>query len=162
MKTLSLVALPLLALLAVRTADSHAADLTESDRARIGTEVEAFLASYLDVLEARDPDAVRELYVDDERFAWFTDGELRYDSVDSLLAGLAAMEGMVFSTESSEVRVTPLTHSLAHAGSSFQTSIRQGDRVVFEYGGVITWLLESGDDGTWRVLKGHTSTPKSR
>lgn len=138
------------------------AELDESDRARITAEVTDFLAHYLTVLEAGDSEAIRELYVADERFAWYTDGEKRYATVDELLASLAGMEGMTFSTESSEVEVLPLTPELSHASSAFQTKITQGERVVFEYGGVITWLLERSGGDRWRVLRGHTSTPGAR
>ena len=52
-----------------------------------------------------------------------------------------------------------LTAALAGDG---RTEISQAGAVVFEYGGVITWLLEEVREGEWRVLTGHTSTPKRR
>ncbi len=70
------------------------------------------------------------------------------------------MEGTAFSTDTSEVEIVPLTPDLAHARTAFRTKISQGGAVVFEFGGVITWLLEEVKDGEWRVLTGHTSTPK--
>ena len=137
-------------------------DLTDAERARVTSEATDFLASYLEVIEGGDTDAIRALFVEDERFAWFTDGEKRYASVDDLLAGLASMKGMTFSTEVSEVEVVPLAPDLAHARTAFQTKLSQGGAVVFEYGGVITWVLEDVKDSGWRVLTGHTSTPKER
>ena len=70
------------------------------------------------------------------------------------------MKGMKFSTETSEVEVIPLTPDLANARAVFHTKILQGESVVYEFGGVITWQLEKKSE--WRVLTGHTSTPKER
>lgn len=163
MKTPLLAALGLLPLAAAHLRTPAASsDLDTQTRDRIATEVSAFLADYLVVIEAGEPDAIRELYVDDERFTWVTDGEKAYETVDELLASLASMEGMTFSTESSDVEVLPLTAELAHASSGFQTKITQNGQLVFQYGGVITWLLERSEAEGWRVLRGHTSTPKPR
>ena len=137
-------------------------ELTEADQARVQREVTAFLASYLEAIEGDDTEAIRGLFVDDGRFAWFTDGEKRYTSADQVLASLAGMEGMTLATDSSKLEVIPLTPDLSHARSAFRTRIIQDGAVVYEYGGVITWLLEEVEDGEWRVLTGHTSTPKPR
>ena len=135
-------------------------ELTDAEHARVESEVREFMASYGEAIEGDDTEAIRGLYVDDERFAWFTDGEKRYTSADDVLASLAEMEEMTFSTETSKIEVVPLTPDLAHARSAFHTKISQGGAVVFEFSGVITWLLEEVKDGEWRVLTGHTSTPK--
>ena len=137
-------------------------DLTDAERARVEHDASEFLSSYLTIIEGEDDDAIRALYVDDGRFAWYSDGEKKYSSGDEVLAGLHAMEGMTFSTEASDVEVMALTPDLAHARSHFETKILQGGAVVFEFSGVITWLLEADGDGAWRVLVGHTSTPKDR
>jgi ketosteroid isomerase-like protein len=153
----------LLALIA-NDPSSHAAphELTEAERARVTSEVSDFLASYGELIEGGDSEAIRGLYVGDERFAWFTDGEQRYASADDVLAGLAALDGMQLSTEVSEVEVLALTPDLAHARTTFHTKILQGGAVVFEFGGVTTWLVEQSADGEWRALSGHVSTPKPR
>ena len=140
----------------------EAHELTDARRAEIESEVSDFLASYTTVIESKDTEAIHGLYVEDERFAWFTDGEKRYTSADDILEGLASMGEMTFSTQGSDVEVLPLTPGLAHARSAFETKILQGDAVVYEFSGVITWLIEEVEDGEWRVLTGHTSTPKER
>jgi ketosteroid isomerase-like protein len=161
MKTYAILSFALVALVA-----SHARprptphELTDAARADVESAVSDFLTNYLAVIEGGDTEAIRGLYVEDDRFAWFTDGEKRYASGDEVLAGLASMEGMTFSTEASDVEVIPLTPDLAHARSAFQTKILQEGAVVFEFAGVTTWLIEAGKDGEWRVLSGHTSTPK--
>ena len=163
MKTYAVLPIAFLALVANRPrfhAPPH--ELTDAERARVESEASDFLASYLEVIGGDDPEAIRGLYVDDERFAWFTDGEKRYTSADDVLAGLAGMEGKTLSTDVSEVEVVPLTPELAHARTVFHTEINQGGALVFEYEGVITWLLEEAEGGEWRVLTGHTSTPKER
>ena len=137
-------------------------DLTEDQRERIETQVSEFLASYVEALEGGETEAIRALYVTDERFAWFADGERRYTSADDVIAALTAMEGMSFSTESTELEVVPLTPDLAQARTAFHTKISQGGAVVYEFDGVTTWLLEGSKGDGWRVLSGHTSTPKGR
>ncbi len=163
MKTYAVLPIALFALVASKPRPHPAPhELTDAERARVESEVSSFLVSYLEVIEGKDTDAIRGLFVADERFAWFSDGETQYTSADAVLASLASMEGMTFSTEVSLVEVLPLTPDLAHARTDFQTKLSQGGAVVFEYGGVITWLVEEGKDGEWRVLRGHTSTPKER
>ena len=135
---------------------------TVSSQEQVRTEARAFLTHYKKTIEGDDSEAIRELFVDDGRFAWFTDGERRYTSADEVLAGLAGLEGMTFSTDVSEVEVVPLTTGLAHARTAFHTKLHRGGAVVFEFDGVTTWLLERQKDGEWRVVTGHTSTPKQR
>ena len=142
--------------------DPTSHDLTDSARARVESGAADFLASYREVIEGDDTEAIRGLYVADERFAWFTDGVKKYTSADDVIAGLASMQGMKFSTEASDVEVVPLAPDLAHARTAFRTKILQGETVVYEFSGVITWLLEEVQAGEWRVLTGHTSTPKER
>ena len=161
MKTYAVLPIALFALVASKPRPHPAPhDLTDAERARVESEVSDFLVSYLEVIEGDDTEAIRRLFVDDGRFAWFTDGEKRYTSADEVLASLASMEGTAFSTDTSEVEIVPLTPDLAHARTAFHTTLSQGGAVVFEFGGVITWLLEEVKDGEWRVLTGHTSTPK--
>lgn len=76
--------------------------------------------------------------------------------------GLDSMEGTTFSTESTAVEVLPLSPDQAHARTAFQTTLSQDGAVVYEFGGVITWLLTEVEAGEWRVPSEHTSTPKVR
>lgn len=47
-----------------------------------------FLDHYVATLESRDVAQVRDLFVDDGRFLWFTDGAKSYGSAAEVLAGL--------------------------------------------------------------------------
>lgn len=123
------------------------------------TEVRAFLAHYVGTLEARDETAVRALFVDDGRFAWFTDGARSYASPHDVLAGLRRYQGMRFRTELSAIHVMPLSPTLVAADSRFRTHLTIPGSEPVDYGGVITWLLERTTGDQWRVLRGHTSTP---
>lgn len=49
-------------------------------------EVGKFLDSYRLAIEARDSPRLRTMYVDDGRFEWIEDGEIRYRSPDEVLA----------------------------------------------------------------------------
>ena len=137
-------------------------ELTDELRAQVKREATAFLGSYIEVLEGDDADAIRALFVADDRFVWYSDGARKYTSADEVLEGLAAMGEMQFQTESTGAEVVPLTPDLAHARTTFTSKILQGGAVVYEFSGAITWVLEQGSDEEWRVLSGHTSTPKPR
>ncbi|MEZ6194547.1 MAG: nuclear transport factor 2 family protein [Planctomycetota bacterium] len=124
----------------------------------VDEEVKEFLRHYIRTLEGRDEPAVRALFVDDGRFAWFTDGVEAYGSPDDVLVGMRRYAAMTFHTELADEKVLPLRDGLAAASSRFRTRLEIPGSPDFEYGGVISWLLEN-EDGRWRVLRGHTSTP---
>lgn len=127
---------------------------------RVKQEVEAFLAQYITTLESRDERAVRTLFVNDDRFAWFTDGVRKYSTPDQVVAGMRLYEGIRFQTILSSVRVMLLAEGLASAESVFATKLMIPSSPDVEFGGVITWLLErDSSSGNWKVLQGHTSTP---
>lgn len=127
---------------------------------RVKQQVEAFLDRYIKTLESKDERAIRALFVDDDRFAWFTDGERAYSTPEEVLAGMRRYEGVRFQTSLSDFRVFPLAAGLASADSSFTTKLTIPGSSGVEFGGVITWLVEEDPtSGDWRVLLGHTSTP---
>jgi hypothetical protein len=132
------------------------------DDADIAAEALAFGQHYSDVLQTRDPDAIRALYVDDGRFAWFSDGQRRYTSADEVLAGLEAMGEMEIDTTLSEGKALALGDERAWVSTSFQTEISMHGESVYAYGGVITMLLETSPEHGWQVLSGHTSTLKEQ
>lgn len=130
--------------------------------AAIERDVRDFLGSYIETMEAGDPEAIQALFVADGRFAWDTDGKRVYASGDDVLAALRALGPMQFQTTNHDVDVLPLSPRTAHARSSFTTRASNGNVEAFRFSGVTTWLLEADDDGRWQVLKGHTSTARER
>lgn len=129
------------------------------NRARVEAEVRDFLAHYTRTLEGDDEAAVRSLFVDDDRMAWFTDGALAYGSAADVLAGRQKYRGMRFSTTYTETEVRVLRADLASVRSGFRTELSGPGEWTGGYGGVITMLVERDSAGSWRVLQGHTSTP---
>lgn len=127
---------------------------------RMKWEVETFLNRYISTLESRDESAVRALFVDDARFAWFTDGVRKYSTPDQVVAGMRSYGQIRFQTSLSDVRVSRLAAGLASAESSFATKLTIPGSSDAAFEGVITWLLEKNStSGDWKVLQGHTSTP---
>jgi ketosteroid isomerase-like protein len=132
----------------------------EEDAHEVERQVEAFLDHYVKTLESKDAAAIRTLFVDDDRLAWFTDGVRAYSTPEEVLAGMRSYEGTRFSTRLWNIRVLPLAAGLASAESSFETKLTIPGSSGAQYGGVITWLVEKDpQSGAWRVLIGHTSTP---
>ena len=123
------------------------------------TEVSAFLDSYLSATGARDTARLRSFYVDDGRFVWFEDGDLKYRSADEIIAALAALPADAsIRTDVSDTRVVRLGRTGADASTKFRTVI--GDTVSgFQFGGVISFALEKGANG-WRIVSGHTSSAR--
>ena len=123
-------------------------------------DVKSFIVHFIATLESGDEQAIRRLFVGDDRFAWFTDGAKSYANIDEVLAGMRRYAGIRFETTVSEIRVVPLTVSLASARSKFRTKLTIPGSDDHEYGGVITWLLEKAPaSDEWKVILGHTSTP---
>jgi|GEM_PF-4456368 len=140
--------------------DAKHAGSREDEVLGVEKEVKAFIIHYIATLEGGDENAIRRLFVDDDRFAWYTDGEKSYSTIDDVLAGMRKYAGIRFETNVSEICVLPLSTSLASARSRFQTKLTIPGAEDHEYGGVITWLVEkASSSGEWRVLLGHTSTP---
>ena len=120
-------------------------------------EVANFLRSYLSAFETRDVALIQTLYVDDGRFQWIEDGEIRYRSSDDILAGLAALPSdAAIRTELNEREITPVGNAGARISTRFRTVIGEGP-TAFEFGGMMTMVLEKGPTG-WRIVGGHTSS----
>ncbi|MGE3180824.1 MAG: nuclear transport factor 2 family protein [Phycisphaerae bacterium] len=124
-------------------------------------ELRAFVDRYKNTIEADDMEAIRDLYVADKRFAWFTDGRLLYKTRDDIVDsfnGFAA-SGMTFSTELTDVRETPLGDDFATIDMSFATKANVREGQGFSYAGAMTMVLERSADKKWRIISGHSSTP---
>ncbi len=120
-------------------------------------EVERFLESYRLAIETRDAALLRTLYVNDGRFEWIEDGEVRYRSPDAVIAGLAKLPSdAVVRTEYDRTEVATVGDAGARVSTGFRTVIGEGPS-AFEFGGMISFVLEKGPTG-WRIEGGHTST----
>lgn len=124
-------------------------------------DVRNFLDDYMEAIGARDSVRVRAALVDDGRFAWIEDGEVRYRSADELLAGLAQLlPGSAIETELMDVTVVPFGDDGAHAWATHRTTFGEGAD-AFSFGGAISFVLERSGD-SWVVLGGHTSSPRAQ
>jgi hypothetical protein len=141
--------------------EGHAGASTYQDADEAVTQqVLTFVAHYIKTLESGIEAKVRDLFVGDKRFRWFTDGTKSYSSPDDVVLGMRRYAGITFRTKLSQVEVVPLKGNLASASATFETKLTIPESVDHTYGGVITWLLEKDTDANkWRVLLGHTSTP---
>ncbi|MCL4209331.1 MAG: nuclear transport factor 2 family protein [Phycisphaerales bacterium] len=128
--------------------------------AQVDEDVRALLDRWIQSFESRDEAAVRSVLADDERFVWLEDGEARYQSADDVVAALASFPpGLQHSHELTSVRIVPMSDSAAWAQLGTTTVIRQGERAVSEFTGVVL-ILAQRDNGEWRIIAAHTSTTK--
>jgi len=124
-------------------------------------EVASFLNEYLAAIDARDSDIIGRAYVDDGRFVWIEDGEVRYRSADEILANLGSFPASsAIRTELSDLVVVPLGGAGAHAWATFSTTVGTGPG-SFSFGGAISFVLER-ENGSWKLVGGHTSSPTGR
>ncbi len=125
----------------------------------IEDEVASFLESYLSALETRDVALLRTLYAEDGRFEWIEDGEMRYRSPDDVLAGLAALPSdAAIRTEYHGRKIAAVGDAGARISMQFRTVIGEGQS-AFEFGGMITMVLEKGPTGRC-IVGGHTSSAR--
>jgi hypothetical protein len=159
------VMLTFMLVMLVLSAACRSMDQTDgADHRRIETEVLAFLSHYAEAIAERDEPALRALYVNDDRFAWHTDGELTYTSADDVIASLRSYPGVRFDTTFSNVIAIPLGGTRVSVRTAFDTTMEIPGADDHTYSGVTTLLLEK-QRGGWHVLEGHSSTsggPPSR
>jgi uncharacterized protein (TIGR02246 family) len=130
--------------------------------AHVEQDVRALLGRWLHAFESRDADAVRSVLADDGRFVWLEDGEARYQSVDAVVTALASFPtALTFSHKLDAVRIVPISGDAAWAQLAATTQIRQGERVVSDFGGVVLMLVQR-DQAGWRIVAAHTSTTSPR
>jgi len=122
-------------------------------------EVAGFIELYQSAIEARDVDVLGALYADDGRFEWVEDGAVRYRSPEDVLAGLAGLpSGSAIHTEYERRSIIPVGDIGARVSTRFRTVVGEGES-AFEFGGMMTMVLEKGPAG-WRLLGGHTSSTR--
>jgi len=132
------------------TGEERTAQMVES-------EVETFLGAYRTAIDAKQIERLRTMYVDDGRFRWIEDGQVRYRSPEDVMAALAALPNDAgIQTEYENTEVTVVGTRSASAGSTFRTTMGEGPS-AYSFGGMITMVLEQGAEG-WRIVEGHTSS----
>jgi|GEM_PF-2416727 len=131
------------------------------DAGSVKAELEKFLLRYVQTLEGEDAQAVTDLYIDDDRFTWFTDGKALYTSAQDVVKSLDDLEasGVELRTDLANTLVVPLSRTLATISSDFSTRGTVNGQESFAFAGVITMVVERQADGTWKVVRGHSSTP---
>lgn len=122
------------------------------------SELSAFLAEYNAALNRRDPDELRRFYVDDARFIWLEQGQIRYRSVAEVLASVAQFPpDWTLDTRFSEVHAASQGSNGAHLSAHFTTRVGEPPE-GFSYAGVLSMALERRHGG-WRIVGGHSSSP---
>ena len=122
-------------------------------------EVSSFLEAYQTAIDSRDIDVLRTLYVGDGRFEWVEDGSVRYRSPDDVLAAFSGLPpDAPVQTEYEGRTITSVGDAGAMVSMRFHTVVGEGPS-AFEFGGMMTMVLEKGQSG-WHIISGHTSSPR--
>ncbi len=140
------------------TPDGESPEALPGDlEARVASELDQYLAG----IASRDAEGLRRAYVADERFAWIEDGSVAYRTVGDVLAGLAAFPSATpILTELEGLEVVPIGTDGAHSWARFRTTIGEGED-AFSFAGIMSMVWERDGD-RWRILGGHTSSPRAR
>jgi len=106
---------------------------------------------------------VREVYANDSRFHVVEDGAVRYSDVDSVYVALDMLQTMFTRVRLmyNDLRVVPLAPGVANATIMYDQAFDDSTGTVFTLEGALTLTLVHLDSG-WKVLVGHTSTPRER
>jgi hypothetical protein len=133
---------------------------TPANPAQVEADVRALLDRWVQSFESRDEHAIRSVLVDDDRFTWLEDGEVRYQSPDDVVAALASFPpGLEFTHELTSVRIVPVTDTAAWAQIVSATQIRQSEQVVSDFNSVVLMLVQR-DESEWRIVAAHTSSAR--
>jgi len=121
----------------------------------VAGEVRTTIERYLQGVESRDTAAIRAAFVDDGRLAWMEGGEVRYRSVDAMLASLEGFPpDAAVHTRLDDLTIVPVGTDGAHAWARFQTTVSGPGG--FAFGGALSLVLERTPRG-WRIVGGHSS-----
>lgn len=141
------------------SAAALACDAPPSARPDAGEDLQAqvrgTIERYVHGVETRDTTAIRAAFVQDGRLAWLEGGEVRYRSVDAMLASLAGFPAdAAVRTRLDDLTIVPVGSDGAHAWARFETTVSGPGGFSFE--GALSLVLERTADG-WRIVGGHTS-----
>jgi hypothetical protein len=143
--------------LCVLSACGGAGEADPTSSREFEAEVAGFLDAFQSALEVRDLDALRGFYALEDHFEWVEDGSVRYRSPDEIVEALSGLpQDASFRTEYSARTIRPVGIGGALVSTQFRTVMGTSPD-AFEFGGMITMVLENGAAG-WQIIGGHTST----
>ncbi len=121
----------------------------------VGAGVRTTVQRYLQAVETRDTSAIRAVFVEDDRLAWLEGGEVRYRSVDAMLASLSGFPpDATLRTRLEGLTIVPAGSDAAHAWARFETTVSGAGG--FSFAGALSLVLERTPEG-WRIVGGHSS-----
>lgn len=128
----------------------------ESDAGGARAAIEAYAAA----VNAMDLDSAATFYSAAADFQWVEDGAVSYASAQEARESLAGLGAMAASIEMnlSELAVTALGPGAAVATCRFAMAVEMDGGVGFSFSGAMTIVLLK-EDGRWRFISGHTSSP---
>ena len=123
--------------------------------ADVEAEVRETIERYIRGVETGDTSAVRAAFVDDGRLAWLEGGDVRYRSVDAMLAALAGFPpDATLRTHLEDLTIVPVGSDAAHAWARFETTVSGPEG--FSFAGALSLVLVRTAEG-WRIVGGHSS-----
>lgn len=131
----------------------HAAAMRDSLR----TTLEAFRRA----TDGRQWDSVAAMYADDSTFRWIEDGRVVARSAAEIRQHLRATPPSVsIRTSYDSVEYLPTAPGVGGLTTQYRTTVRDSSGKGYTFGGILSLTLVH-ETGGWRILTGHTSSPRA-
>jgi ketosteroid isomerase-like protein len=138
-------------------ADDEAGGIVDVEE--IEKQVARAFSAYTAKVDGGDWEATVSHYSDDPRFYWVEAGRLTYESKQSVVEALESAYSQLqdFRFDTSNVRVTALSATVAVLTADFEQTLTFGESEPLTLSGVLTTVMQKGPDD-WQFLVGHSST----
>ncbi len=137
--------------------------LTDDDAARVRTELEEFVQSYVTHTNDFDAEALSAMYSESPDFYWMeANRNLTYESRDEVMAGLTSLEDQFdVSIDVSGVRIVPISLDAATVSFHFTQNLQSDRSGAFTLVGLVSTTVVR-EAGQWRFLTGHATANMDR
>lgn len=136
--------------------------LTVSHSAAMRDSVSSLLTDFERYSANAQWDSLGSLYADSPEFVFLESGEIRYRTASAVREALRGVPtGTRIETRYEELAILPLAPGVAAVSGRFATRFINADGAQFEFGGVLSLVVQHEDAG-WRIVAGHSSAPVPR
>lgn len=141
---------------------THDAVLTPSATIAIQDSLKTTLDAFRRASSASQWDSVSHMYAGDSTFRWIEDGRVVARSATVLRQHLLAMPASTrVETTYDSVEYLPVAPGVGSVTTRYVTAVKDSSGGGYSFGGILTMTFVHRPNG-WRIVSGHTSSPKPR
>ena len=140
---------------------AHDAVLTATASVAMQDSLKTTLDAFRRASSAGQWDSVSRMYADDSTFRWIEDGRVVARSATVLRQHLLAMPASTrVETSYDSVEYLPVAAGVGSVTTRYATAVKDSSGGGYSFGGVLTMTFVHRPNG-WRIISGHTSSPRS-